>query len=123
MSLSSHLTPTVGQPDWYVEGVGSDGIAYGIRIMEWTLDKMKAAWENWKKYDTIGDQSPNTFEGLAFFITNNDSLWFEVINQLNGEQVGLVYISNLKPAVVENRYLQATFHAMMWDARVAPRRG
>lgn len=111
---------TEAQADNFVESVCSDGRMYRIRPMSWDLDSIERVWNRWKAFEILSDDLPATIDGFAYFVTSGGALWFEVLDDQDN-QVGLVYLTDLVPSFVTNRYISAQFHATMWDAKAGPR--
>jgi RimJ/RimL family protein N-acetyltransferase len=72
------------------------------------------------RFHIFTDDVPKTVE--AFLTTLNGSLWFEMVPQGTDENVGFMYLTDFIPSLTEKRFLSATFHAVTWDAKAAPRR-
>lgn len=100
----------------------TDGKEYAIRAMMWNLARIDQAWEKWKKHHILSDDLPTTVDGFTRFVVANGSMWFEAVDLESGEQVGLIYLNDMLYSITKNRFTQATMHAVMWDAKFAPRR-
>lgn len=105
----------------FVTAIGLDGVPYSMRILEWNLERLGQAWEQWKRYPILGDDIPRTLDGFIVFATLNNSIWFETVNLLTDEQVGVAYINQMVPSLTARRYVSANFHAVQWDAKAGPR--
>lgn len=99
--------------------VGMDGIEYVVRPYQWSLERMEKYFKEFERFKIFTDDVPKTVEG--FMATMMGSLWFECVNSLTDENVGFMYLMDFMPSQTEKRFLSATFHAITWDAKAAPR--
>lgn len=100
---------------------GQDGIEYIIRPFEWNLAKVEEYYHRFEKYHIFSDDIPRSPEGFLAYVSSAGTIWFEVIKNENQENVGLMYLTDLRPSWVERRFIDAFFHAVTWDAKAAPR--
>jgi L-amino acid N-acyltransferase YncA len=100
---------------------GEDGIEYSVRPFRWTFDRAEQYFREFVKYHIFTDDVPKTIE--AFLATMGNSIWFEMVNEATEEGVAFMYLTDFQPSLTEKRFLSATFHAVTWDAKAAPRRG
>jgi hypothetical protein len=122
-SISSGSPDSPGQDQLpeFVKGLGDDGVEYTIQPFNWDVDKACHYYPLIKGFGIHSDDIPDSVEGFLTYVVAARSLWFEVLND-KGENVGFIYLSDLLKSFTENRYINATFHAITWDAKAAPRR-
>lgn len=117
---TTYMTTEVATTSFEVEARCSDGRVYKIRPMAWDLEEIEKAWKRWKNYEILSDDVPSTLDGFTIYVTGNGAIWFEVVDE-QGDQVGLVYLSELIPSLTTGRYISCQFHATIWDAKIGPR--
>lgn len=105
----------------FVQGVGDDGVVYTIRPFTWTVEMAEKFFPIIHSFGILSDDVPDSVEGFLTYIVGSHSLWFEIVNEKD-ENVGFLYISDLLKSYTEPRFINATFHAITWDAKAAPRR-
>lgn len=105
----------------FVQGRGDDGVLYTIRPFTWSIEAAERFFPIIRNFGIFSDDIEPTVDGFLRFIVGNHSLWFETINEKD-ENVGFIYLTDLLTSRTEKRILNATFHAVTWDAKAAPRR-
>jgi RimJ/RimL family protein N-acetyltransferase len=96
-----------------------DGHHYEVRPMMWSLAKVDAYWNNLDKFDIFSDDIPHTRDGFERFVLSSSAIWFEFFD--DDQVCGLMYVADLVPSLIEKRFISATWHATVWDAKVGPR--
>lgn len=104
-----------------LRATGSDGVEYKIRPFEWNLTKVEDYYRRFEKYHIFSDDIPKSPESFMAYVGLAGTIWFEAIRCSDGENVGLLYLTDLRPSWVEKRYISAFFHAITWDAKAAKR--
>jgi RimJ/RimL family protein N-acetyltransferase len=69
----------------------------------------------------FSDDIPKTPDGFLAYVGLLGSLWFEVICLPTEENVGFLYLSDMLRSFTDKRYLTASFHAIVWDAKAGKR--
>lgn len=104
-----------------LRGVGEDGVEYVIRPFRWTLEAAERYVKEFIRYKIFADDVPHTVDGFLTTMVGSHALWFEMVVAATGENVGFMYLTDLIPSLTEKRFVSATFHAVTWDAKAAPR--
>jgi L-amino acid N-acyltransferase YncA len=116
-------TAQVGSlPAEIVRVTGTDGISYSVRLYEWTLEKAEKYASEFFRVGIFTDDVPNNVNGFLRYLGQAGTIWFETVETESGKHIGFMYVSDLLPSWTERRFLSATWHAVVWDARAAPRR-
>lgn len=100
---------------------GDDGRAYTIQAMKWDLKKIEEYWDRISKFPIFSDELEKSPMGFLQFVLNAGALWFEIVDEEKGEVVGLMYLTDVM-ASYTGRLIEATWHAMVWDAKAGIRR-
>jgi RimJ/RimL family protein N-acetyltransferase len=104
-----------------VKAVGDDGRVYAIRAMSWDLAKIESYWDRISKFPIFSDELDKSPMGFLQFVLNAGALWFEIIDTEKEEVVGLMYLTDVM-ASYRGVMIEATWHAMVWDAKAGIRR-
>lgn len=106
-----------------VQAAGSDGRLYSVRAAEWTLDKVDKYWDRIKTFGIFSDNMPKTPQGFLSFVLTTGAMWFEIVDLSIGpnEIVGLMYLTDVTTGG-DRPLVEATWHAMVWDAKAGNRR-
>lgn len=105
-----------------VEGVGTDNKAYRIEPLVWSVDKMKELWARFAQVEVFTDDGPQDLQSFVQYVLTNTAVWFVIVEEETGEEVGLIFVDTFIRSPLDGSYLSAQFHAMIWDAKAAPRR-
>jgi len=118
MSTSS---PVVESPPIEVVRMkGEDGVEYSVRAMPLTLERIREAWEGFSQFEVFSDDGPQDLAAFTRYVIETRGMWFEAIG--DGKSVGLIYISNMVQSYNHDEMISAMIHAVVWDAKAAPRR-
>jgi RimJ/RimL family protein N-acetyltransferase len=104
-----------------VRATGDDGRVYAIRAMSWTVDKVESYWDKISKFPIFSDELEKSPMGFLQFVLNAGALWFEIVDEEQDEPIGLMYLTDVM-AAYNGRMIEATWHAMVWDAKAGIRR-
>lgn len=100
---------------------GDDGRTYAIVAMNWTLAKIEGYWDRISKFPIFSDELEKSPAGFLQFVIGAGALWFEIVDQDSDQVVGLMYLTDVM-ASYNGRMIEATWHAMVWDAKAGIRR-
>lgn len=114
-------TLAVQQAPELFRGTGKDGIEYAVRPFRWSLEMAEKYFQKFMQYRIFTDDVPPTVDGFLNTMVGSHSLWFEMVNVETDENVAFLYLTDFVPSLSEKRFISATFHAVTWDARAAPR--
>jgi RimJ/RimL family protein N-acetyltransferase len=101
---------------------GDNGHVYVVRPKSWTVEKVEKAWERFNRYNILSDDVPKSLDGFWRFVFDGGALWFDVVDETNDEEVGIMYLGDLIPSFVTGRFISATWHGVAWDGKAAPLR-
>lgn len=107
------------QPELF-RGTGLDNQEYRVIPFEWTLEKAERYCKEFTKHKIFSDDVPRDLDSFLTTMLSSNSLWFEVVGQ-DGENYGFMYLTEFIPSLTEKRFISATFHAVTWDGKAAPR--
>ena len=103
------------------QATGTDGRLYQVHGMSWDLAKVESYWGKISKFSIFSDDMDKTPIGFLRFVLGGGALWFEIVDVVDQEVVGLMYLTDMSQGV-SNTLIEATWHAMVWDAKAGPRR-
>jgi RimJ/RimL family protein N-acetyltransferase len=101
--------------------VGEDDVEYIIRPFKWTLEAVEKYLQEFVRFNIFTDDVPHTSDGFLATM-GGATLWFEMVKAETEENVAFLYLTDFIPSLTEKRFISATFHAVTWDAKAAPRR-
>ena len=104
-----------------VRRVGSDGKLYVVRPTIWTLQTVKDYWERFTEHEIFSDDFPPGYEGFEFMVLNGGGIWFDIIDVAARDVIGLLYFTEMVPSATDNRFVSATWHGTVWDAKASTR--
>jgi RimJ/RimL family protein N-acetyltransferase len=106
-----------------VQATGSDGRLYAVRAIEWNLEKVEKYWGRINKFGIFSDNMPKNAMGFLSFVMTTKAIWFEVVDLTEDPSavIGMMYLTDIVQGV-EDQFVEATWHAMVWDARAGIRR-
>jgi RimJ/RimL family protein N-acetyltransferase len=104
-----------------VQCTGQDGREYSVRAATWDLAKVEGCWEKIAKFGIFSDNMPKNAMGFLGLIMTTKAIWFEVYDLTINETIGLMYLTDITVGV-DHRFVEATWHAMVWDAKASARR-
>lgn len=120
MRSTLNCNPEGALAEPFVREVGTDGVSYIVTPLMWTIPAIKDYYEKFKRFRILSDDTPiDTDVDFLKFVLTSCALWFEVIDEVKGESVGIVYVSNLE--TVDGRVISANYHVSMWDAKFSGR--
>jgi RimJ/RimL family protein N-acetyltransferase len=105
----------------FVTAAGSDGEMYSVLPLVWTLEQVDVYYNKFAPHKILSDEVPKGREGFETFVLSSGALWFEIVKELDGQAVGVAYITDLIRSRIENRYLSAQFHTAFWDSKMGSR--
>lgn len=120
--MTSILTEEQPEVVELVRQVGTDQHTYVIRPMIWTIDNINEAWDRYKRFGILSDDVPQNVQGFGMFVVGNGSIWFEIYDETENRQVGLIYLNEFARSPLKKNYIQALFHAVMWDGKISVRK-
>lgn len=100
---------------------GDDGRTYTVTAMSWNLSKIEAYWDRISKFPIFSDELEKSPAGFLAFVINAGALWFEIVDVDSEQVVGLMYLTDVIMGY-KNVMVEATWHAMVWDAKAGIRR-
>lgn len=115
-------TSTIVAERELVRAYGSDGHEYIVRPTQWDVDRLKATWDKYSRFNILSDDVPKTVQGFSQFVINGGALWFDIVDLTYGAEIGLMYLGDLVPSYVTGKFISATWHAIAWDSKAGPRR-
>lgn len=101
-------------------GIGDDGHEYIVYPIEWSLAKIQEYWKKFEPFHIF--QGVKNEEEFLNLIAGSEGLWFDIKDEDEDEVVGVMYLTDLIFDYHSRNILQATWHATVWDSKVAPRR-
>lgn len=116
LAVADQLAPEL------LRGRGDDGVEYIIRPFHWNLEKVDQYLERFIRFNIFTDNIPKTEQGFIATMVGSQSIWFEMVKAETEENVAFLYLSDFVTSLTEKRFISATFHAVTWDAKAAPRR-
>lgn len=105
-----------------VRAKGDDGRDYAIVAMKWDLNKIEEYWDRISKFPIFSDELEKSPAGFLQFVLNAGALWFEILDLENNEVVGMMYLTDVTVSYHRRQMIEATWHAMVWDAKAGIRR-
>jgi RimJ/RimL family protein N-acetyltransferase len=104
-----------------VQATGADGREYSVRSINWDLEKVQRYWEQISKFPIFSDDMEKSPQGFLKFVLNAGALWFELYDLLDEKAIGLMYLTDMTQSST-GKLIEATWHAMVWDAKAGLRR-
>lgn len=104
-----------------VQVYGDDNVLYRVRSLVWDLETIQRYWMKFLNYRILSDDIPQTQAGFERFVVSSGALWFEVVDAVSDADLGVMYVADFVPSMTENRFLSASFHISMWDAKMSTR--
>lgn len=102
-------------------GRGSDEKEYAVIALAWSLEKVENYWERISKFPIFSDDVEKSQQGFLNFVLNSGAIWYEIVDGESNSVIGLMYLTDIKVAHTQ-RMTEATWHSMVWDATVGPRK-
>lgn len=85
-----------------------------VHEMQFNREKLKWLWNQSKQYSTLyTDLTRGDEQSFVNLVTSPDTYWMEVMDQANDEIIGLLYLTEIDPAV------DCKIHSMFFDRRPA----
>jgi L-amino acid N-acyltransferase YncA len=121
-STQNGIAPAAFLQGDLLQVIGSDNVEYAVRPYEWSLARAEEYFPQFVRIGIFSDDVPKTIDGFLRYVVAAGTVWFETVEVATGKHVGFLYISDLLPSWTEPRYISATWHAVVWDSKAAPRR-
>ena len=101
--------------------VGLDGHDYVVRQINWNLEDLFAMSERFAEYEIFSEDFIVNRENFSKFVVASGSLWYELFDLTEVEQVGVIFLNNFMSSQTRNLIVQAEFHAELWDSNARDR--
>ena len=109
-------------PDTIFTVVCGDSKEYGVRSFHWTLDRADLYKDKFFEAKILSDDITRDLLGFLSYAAQPNMLWFEIYETETDASVGFISLSDMLRSFAEDRIISATWHAVVWDAKAAPRR-
>lgn len=121
--MRSTLKPNPGaaRTEAFVRAVGKDGVPYAVVPLMWTTDSMYDYAQKFEQFKILPDNVAHGLSGFQQFVLTSRAIWFEIINELNNEAVGVIFLDNFVSSPLENKFISASYHVSVWDSKFMKR--
>lgn len=87
----------------------------------WTLPEVHRYATLFEKFSILPDNVPKGLQAFERFVLDSRALWFDIVKEETGESVGIIFVDDFVPSPLENKFISASYHVSLWDAKFRKR--